>query len=51
MITGHGDLSIVVDGNRTEYSELDPLRFVIDSDGAKEISFEEFKKLNGGSSW
>lgn len=51
LITGHGDLAIVVDGNRTEYSELNPLRFVIDSDGARAISYEEFKALNGGSGW
>ncbi|MFP4486970.1 MAG: hypothetical protein ACLFOC_08400 [Campylobacterales bacterium] len=51
IITGHGDLSISIDGNVTNYQELDPLRFHLSKDGAKLISFEEFKELNGGNSW
>eukprot|EP01022_Parablepharisma_sp_SALTPOND_P002982 TRINITY_DN11186_c0_g1_i1.p3 TRINITY_DN11186_c0_g1~~TRINITY_DN11186_c0_g1_i1.p3 ORF type:complete len:336 (+),score=33.08 TRINITY_DN11186_c0_g1_i1:538-1545(+) len=51
IITGHGDVSVSVDGNVTNYSELDPLRFHLTKDGAKLITFEEFKKLNGGNSW
>lgn len=51
IITGHGDVSVSVDGNVTNYSELDPLRFHLSKDGSKLITFEEFKRLNGGNSW
>lgn len=51
IITGHGDLSISIDGNVTNYQELDPLRFHLSKDGARLITFDEFKKLNGGNSW
>jgi cytoskeletal protein RodZ len=51
IITGHGDISVSVDGNVTEYRELDPIRFHLTKDGAKLITFEEFKRLNGGNSW
>lgn len=51
ILTGHGNLNIIVGDNKESLVGVAPLRFKLDKDGLTKISFEEFKELNGGSGW
>lgn len=51
ILTGHGNLTLIEGDKKESLTGIVPLRFILDKNGLRRIGFEEFKKLNGGSSW
>ncbi|WP_187647352.1 hypothetical protein [Nitrosophilus labii] len=51
IVTGHGYLEIEKDGNVTEYSDKNRLRFIYKAGDLEKIDLQTFKKYNRGKSW
>ncbi|ARR00188.1 MULTISPECIES: hypothetical protein [Campylobacter] len=49
--TGHGELTLELDGNQKKFTLQKPLRFVVENGVIKEIDYAEFVKLNRGAQW
>ena len=49
--TGHGELTLELDGDQKKFTLQKPLRFVVENGAIKEIDYAEFVKLNRGSQW
>lgn len=49
--TGHGDFSIIVDGQKKEFKTQDPIRFLVKDANITQISLGRFKELNEGKTW
>jgi len=48
---GHGNVDFEIDGELKEYNSKKNMRFVYKDGELKEISYQEFKRLNKGSGW
>ncbi len=51
IVTGHGYFKIEKDGNVTEYSDKNRLRFIYKAGDLKKIDLQTFKKYNRGKNW
>jgi preprotein translocase subunit SecG len=48
---GHGYIDVIVDGKERKFSEKDTLRLHYENGEIKEISIDEFRRLNRGNTW
>ncbi|WP_434657458.1 hypothetical protein [Sulfurimonas sp. NW9] len=51
LIFGHGYIDIVTDTEKKKFNSKKTLRLLYKEGAVKELTFEEFKRLNRGSSW
>ncbi|WP_151899490.1 hypothetical protein [Sulfurimonas hydrogeniphila] len=51
LIFGHGYIDVVTDTEKKEFNSKKTLRLLYKEGAVKELTFEEFKRLNRGSAW
>ncbi len=51
LIFGHGYIDVVTDAEKKKFNSKKTLRLLYKDGAVKELTFEEFKRLNRGSAW